>query len=310
IKMKKIGDHEALGKLYSERDIERVNPMENGGEFVPQDPIRAQFRRDYARLVHCASFRRLQGKTQLFPGSESDFFRNRLTHSVEVAQIAKGIALRVNANAPFDGQPINTDLVELAALAHDIGHPPFGHNGEYALDECMGDSGGFEGNAQTLRIVSRLEKKETNDVPERAANGAPESGECGLNFTYRSIAALLKYNKEIPRLKADRKDPNKLAKGFYSSEGTLIKAIQSAVAPDGWGDEFKTVECQIMDIADDIAYSTYDLEDSFKAGFFTPLEIMSLTADEKIMDVVTRKVSEAIGNGGLSKEDVQAVIVV
>lgn len=117
---------------------------------------RSAFRRDYARLIHSAAFRRLQGKTQLYPGHESDFFRNRLTHSLEVAQIAKSIALKINeASDFFRANPINVDLVEFAGLAHDLGHPPFGHNGEHALDYCMRDHGGFEGNAQTLRLPDR-----------------------------------------------------------------------------------------------------------------------------------------------------------
>lgn len=262
--------------LYTDRDIERVSPVENGSEFDPSDKIRAHFRRDYARLVHCAAFRRLQGKTQLFPGGESDFFRNRLTHSIEVAQIAKGISIRLNAKTPqLIKQKINTDLVELAALAHDIGHPPFGHNGEHALDECMADHGGFEGNAQTLRIITRLEKRE--------ANYDATASKSGLNLTYRSIAALLKYNQRIPRKQKDRKYPKKLAKGYYESETDLVASVKKAVAPGATGSKFKTVECQIMDIADDIAYSTYDLEDAFKAGFFDPLEIVSLTADDEML---------------------------
>lgn len=129
------------------------------------EPYRSDFRRDYARLVHSPAFRRLDGKTQLFPGVESDFFRNRLTHSLEVAQIAKSIALKLNYESQFiaDLGGIDTDLVEVAGLAHDLGHPPFGHNGELTLDQCMLAYGGFEGNAQTLRILSRLEKKFTTD---------------------------------------------------------------------------------------------------------------------------------------------------
>lgn len=135
---------------------------------------RNDFWRDYARLLNSPSFRRLKGKTQLFPGQESDFYRCRLTHSLEVAQIAKSIANRLNYRLEtihFKERPsntrihpknsfINTDLVELAALGHDIGHPPFGHQGEYELDNLMKNAGGFEGNAQTLRILSTLEKKE------------------------------------------------------------------------------------------------------------------------------------------------------
>ena len=142
--------------LYIKRDSKRVVPEEAQSSTGGRTP----FRKDFGRLLHSPSFRRLQGKTQLFPSHESDFFRNRLTHSLEVAQVAKAIALHINATVPaFKADPIDTDLVELAALAHDLGHPPFGHNGEAALDDCMKPCGGFEGNAQTLRLLARIENK-------------------------------------------------------------------------------------------------------------------------------------------------------
>src|ERR1700754_2120350 len=135
--------------FYQSGDYGRLVEIPNSGS--PEE-YRSPFRRDYARIVHAPAFRRLQRKTQLFPGFESDFFRNRLTHSLEVAQIAKSIAIKLNAQESdfFDEVgKIDTDLVEIAGLAHDLGHPPFGHNGEYALDRCMLRYGGFEGNAQT-----------------------------------------------------------------------------------------------------------------------------------------------------------------
>jgi dGTPase len=145
-------------ELYSAGDYARIAAIQNRD--LEPESYRTEFRRDYARLIHCPSFRRLQGKVQLFPCHEGDFFRNRLTHSLEVAQIAKSIAIRLNETIPyFQTHKINTDLVEFAGLAHDLGHPPFGHNGEAELDQLMMDYGGFEGNAQTLRILSRLEKK-------------------------------------------------------------------------------------------------------------------------------------------------------
>ena len=117
---------------------------------------RSPFRRDWARLIHCSAFRRLQGKTQLFPSDEEDFCRNRLTHSLEVAQIASGLALNINSSDACEGYfkkyPIDVDLVTFAALAHDIGHPPFGHNGERALRTLMRGHGGFEGRADGLGI--------------------------------------------------------------------------------------------------------------------------------------------------------------
>ena len=177
---------------------------------------RSDFRRDYARLLHSPAFRRLQGKTQLFPGIESDFFRNRLTHSLEVAQIAKSIALRLNGTDGYLRRyPIDRDLIETAALAHDLGHPPFGHNGEEALDACMRCMGGFEGNAQTLRILARLEKKEP-DVPIRSK---ADDG-VGLDLTYRTLASVLKYDSCIP---AERKCDARISKGYYCSERVLVE---------------------------------------------------------------------------------------
>jgi dGTPase len=271
--------------LYRDADIQREHHFQDEATFDAQDGPRAAFRRDYARLVHSPGFRRLQGKTQLFPGSESDFFRNRLTHSMEVAQIAKGIALNLNATALSPNHALNTDLVELAALAHDLGHPPFGHNGEHALDECMRDHGGFEGNAQTLRIVARLEKRETN--------GASPGSRCGLNFTHRSLAAVLKYDRVIPMLSSQRAKQG-LAKGYYASESDLVDRIKGSVLGEcPKAERFRTIECDIMDIADDIAYSTYDLEDAFKAGFFNPIEILSHVLNAEFLEKVAAKVRTA-----------------
>lgn len=258
----------------------------------PNSPFRSSFRRDYARLIHSPAFRRLQGKTQLFPGHESDFFRNRLTHSLEVAQIAKGIAQMLNAQSPFlSDNPIDYDLVEFAALAHDLGHPPFGHNGEKALDECMKHWGGFEGNAQTLRILSVLEKKETVDGGLEGIRNDGTDSRVGINATMRSLAAVLKYDREIPHAR-HKNDP--LVKGYYYSEKDLIKKIRTAVAPRLPSKiPLKTVECQIMDLADDIAYSTYDLEDGLKGGFIAPLSLLSSArSDSDLLQRVVLKVKK------------------
>jgi len=183
--------------LYGAADKERLVSEVSKGRVL--EPYRSPWLIDYARLVHCPAFRRLQGKTQLFPG-ESDFFRNRLTHSLEVAQIAKSIAIKLNhehfSDAPDDDHRISPDLVEFAALAHDLGHPPFGHNGEAALDECMKGVGGFEGNAQTLRILSRIEKKRTEDWPPAEFKNGQDLRR-GLNCTFRSLASVLKYDRLI-----------------------------------------------------------------------------------------------------------------
>ena len=258
--------------LYTPSDRTREYQVEDGSQH------RSAFRRDYARLLHSPAFRRLQGKTQLFPSVEHDFFRNRLTHSLEVAQVAKSIALRLNhRHSYFQEHNIDADLVETAALAHDLGHPPFGHNGERALDDCMKGRGGFEGNAQSLRVLSKLSKKEQQLSPE-----------VGLNLTHRTLAAILKYDQLIP---IERKDDEPLVKGFYHSEAELVRRIKRSVLGEvgkAAGFEFKTVECQIMDIADDIAYSTYDLEDALKAGFVTPIA-MVLAVREDVYQQIARK---------------------
>lgn len=257
---------------------------------------RTPYRRDYGRLLHSPSFRRLQGKTQLFPGSESDFFRNRLTHSLEVAQIAKGIAQYLNANDAVIKQhgEIDVDLVEFAGLAHDLGHPPFGHNGERALDACMKSFGGFEGNAQTLRILTKVERKVYKEKLNPAfVHGIDEDGSdgrLGLNLTYRSLASILKYDSEIP---LEREAVDKLCKGYYGSEADIVAKIKKHVAPNFKG-EFKTLECQIMDIADDIAYSTYDLEDAMKAGFTTPLDMVSRAHQTLFLKKLHEKIKPVI----------------
>lgn len=270
--------------IYTPTDSQRVIE-------IREMDYRSPFRRDYARLIHSPSFRRLQGKTQLYPGVESDFFRNRLTHSLEVAQIAKTIALKLNYSDLKDHKlAINPDICEFAGLAHDLGHPPFGHQGEEALDACMRDQGGFEGNAQTLRILSKLEKKkEGSSISE-----VPQDEKAGLNLTYRSLASILKYDRVIPQKEQDRESEFKLkpVKGYYASDQDLVLDIKDHVVGDKTFKDFKTVECHIMDIADDIAYSTYDLEDGLKAGFYHPTSF--LTYSHEVYERIAKKVSKSI----------------
>jgi len=284
--------------LYGDGDIKR----EQAAAPRPEDSSsehRSGWRRDYGRLIHCPAFRRLQGKTQLFPGTDHDFFRNRLTHSIEVAQIAKGIAERLNfVHAAFQtaqraNDPagfIALDLVEFASLAHDLGHPPFGHTGEQALDECMRQCGGFEGNAQTLRILARLEKKRTTSWPPREF----DDDDCrrGLNLTFPSLASVLKYDNQIP---FSRPKTDSVRKGYYASEHGLVGDIKKYVL--GGADPpkaFKTIECSIMDVADDIAYSTYDFEDALKAGFISLIDLLNLRNNRELLGRVTVKVWKAL----------------
>ncbi len=207
-------------------------------------------------------------------------------------------------NKEFSKDPIDYNLIEFACLAHDLGHPPFGHNGEKALDDCMKPFGGFEGNAQTLRILTRVEKKTLyGDPSPEDTCGISKSGSdlrLGLNVTYRSLAAVLKYDNKIPTA---RKEKSGLVKGYYASEEKLIEAIKKYVGTPTRKDvKFKTIECQIMDIADDIAYSTYDLEDAMKGGFTHLLEIMDHMGDEALLKKLTDKVKKEVSD--VTREEV------
>ncbi len=289
---------------YSESDKERALRVETD-ETVSPENYRTPWRRDYARLIHSASFRRLQGKTQLFPGKESDFFRNRLTHSLEVAQIAKSIATKINHDLESAGENyrIEPDVVKFAGLAHDLDHPPFGHFGEEILNKMMLGYGGFEGNAQTLRLITRIEKKHRIDS-RRDVDITPSGSDkrVGLNVTARSVASILKYDRQIVSRAGERRQA-KLAKGYYASEKDVVGWVKKSVCKGKWySGQFKTIECQIMDIADDIAYSTYDLEDSFKAGFLEPIDL--LCSSPELLTNVAKKVSSAVGVK-VSKEDVR-----
>ncbi len=266
--------------LYKENDYIRQNPKISTKEhFSP-------FRRDYARVIHSSSFRRLQAKTQIFPSFENDFFRNRLTHSLEVAQIAKSIAMRLNNQHNLN---LDYDLIETAALCHDIGHPPFGHNGEVALNNKMKEFGGFESNAQTLRLISHTAKK---DIYQKQS--------FGLNLTYRTLAATIKYDNLIPSV------PSKVTKGYYQEEACLVNNIkQNLLKPYGAtsGNNFKTIECYIMDVADDIAYSTYDVEDALKGGFIDPLSMVSI--DDGLLNKIH---SEIPDNLEISKNEIVNIL--
>ena len=301
--------------MYSSDDEVRVILEEPSRRFEIEN-YRSPYRKDYARIIHSPCFRRLIGKTQLFPGKESDFFRNRLTHSLEVAQIAKSIAIRINnvfkAPRKFPRININTDIVEIAGLAHDLGHPPFGHQGETALDLCMLNYGGFEGNAQTLRILTKLEKKIVN--PEHPNGFHDQVDErFGLNLTYRALASIIKYDFEIPKTFVEREEyaktnqNNKIApiKGYYYSEADIVKDIKSTIlkTPEN---KLKSIECQIMDVADDIAYSTYDLEDGLKAGFYNIFDL--IFTDEEIINNISFKVSQTLGRD-VKNEEIRDVLL-
>lgn len=201
---------------------------------------RDPFERDYARVLHSPSFRRLQGKMQLLGTQTNDYYRTRLTHSLEVSQIGSEIATKIYSEKNPELR-VSKALVTMACLSHDIGNPPFGHFGEKALNMLMKDHGGFEGNAQTLRIVCNLEQK-SQDFK-------------GLNLTNSSKLALVKYNV----IAQQKNREGKLLEGKFLYDELLDEISNSKLKP-------QTLECQIMELADDIAYACHDLEDSLKSG--------------------------------------------
>jgi dGTPase len=217
--------------LYDDAARERL--VEEPVKRVPA-PARTPFERDRARVVHSASLRRLAAKTQVLGPQADDFVRNRLTHSLEVAQVARDIA------HPLGCHP---DLAETAALAHDLGHPPFGHNGEAALDALAASCGGFEGNAQTFRILTRLEAK---SVDERGRS-------VGLNLTRATLDACTKY--PWPRPEGGGKY------GVYAEDLVVFGWMRAGRPPRA-----RCLEADIMDFADDVAYSVHDFEDGVVGG--------------------------------------------
>lgn len=246
---------------------------------------RSPFQRDRARILHSAAFRRLQSKTQVMGSGQSDFYRTRLTHSLEAAQIGSGISAQLRSKFPELTKtlfPEGDSLIEAICLAHDIGHPPFGHGGEVALHYMMRDHGGFEGNGQTFRIVSKLE---------------PFSEHYGMNLARRTLLGLIKYPQTLDclsssslvktlsshrQLKAGDCHP---PKGLYlddieslnwalsslsTSDKSLFQQMSQPVSTTPTKKHnktlYKSLDCSIMELADDIAYGIHDLEDAIVTG--------------------------------------------
>lgn len=291
-----------------------------GRRILPEEKrkndVRTEYDRDLARLIHSAAFRRLQAKTQVLGLGESDFYRTRLTHSMEVAQIGTGILsfLNIEKNENQVDFP-NNSLMMAICLAHDIGHPPFGHGGESALNFCMKDYGGFEGNAQTLRILSKLENYTENN---------------GLNPTRRMMLGILKYpvrysdvvtqsvyedginKKGFPRWQFNHKKM-KPPKCFYDEEKSVVDfiikefkdedkaSIFECTSKEGEHKKpnFKSFDTSIMELADDISYTLHDLEDAVSLGLINKDDWNDhFSSDEK------NKIIECIGNENYTNHDI------
>jgi dGTPase len=231
---------DALGDIgfgYRPRAIYASDPAQSRGRLVPESesPTRTPFQRDRDRIIHSTAFRRLKHKTQVFVAHEGDHYRTRLTHSIEVAQIARALARALRGDE---------DLAEAVALVHDFGHTPFGHTGEEALNEKMAAWGGFDHNAQSLRVVTRLERRYAEFD--------------GLNLTWETLEGLVKHNGPLT---------DASGKGL---KGPVPQAIRDySELHDLELDRFAGIEAQCAAIADDIAYNTHDIDDGLRAGFLT-----------------------------------------
>ena len=228
-----------LGSLSENKNLYTRKKNEN-----TRDRLDGEFQRDYSRIMYASSFRRLQGKMQLLGIKPDQFFRNRLTHSLEVAQIARSIA----RSAGYTQE--ESFIVEAGALAHDIGNPPFGHSGERKLHQLFKNAGGFEGNAQTLRILTSVEKK------KKEFNG--------LNLTYRTLLSVVKYFHKY-------KEDNGViySKFIYDDDYDLLSKFVNNNQV-----KMRTLDVQIVDIADEIAYAAHDLEDGLRQKCYTIEEIL------------------------------------
>jgi dGTPase len=241
--------------MAAPRSVYACDPdRSRGRQFLePPSRTRSPFRRDCDRVIHSTAFRRLKHKTQVFVFHEGDHYRTRLTHSLEVAQIARALARQLG---------LDEDLTETLALAHDLGHPPFGHAGERALDACLRTHGGFDHNAQTLRVVTSLEHR------------YPEFD--GLNLTWESLEGIVKHNGPLTA-----RDGSPV--GRYREHGIPVGIAQYVTTYDLELWSYASLEAQVAAIADDIAYDAHDIDDGLRAGLFGIADLKEIPLIEAII---------------------------
>ena len=231
-----------------ERAVYAADPAQSRGRLHAEtiSPTRNAFRRDCDRIIHSAAFRRLAHKTQVFVYHEGDHYRTRLTHTLEVVQIARSLARALG---------LDEDLAEALALAHDLGHPPFGHAGERALDECLSASGGFDHNAQALRIVTDLERR--------------YAAFDGLNLSWETLEGLVKHNGPL----ANREGA---PVGRYARHGVPAEIVAYSKIQDLELWSYASAEAQVAALSDDIAYDAHDIDDGLRADLFTLEDILAV----------------------------------
>jgi dGTPase len=240
-------------------------------------PTRSAFRRDCDRIIHCSAFRRLAYKTQVFVFHEGDHFRTRLTHTLEVAQIARSLARALG---------LDEDLAEALALAHDLGHPPFGHAGERALDRCLVACGGFDHNAQTLRVVTALERRYAEFD--------------GLNLSWETLEGIVKHNGPLTD-RAGKPVIRQRERGVPHA----IMSYGRVQDLELWS--FASAEAQVAAIADDIAYDAHDIDDGLRAELFGLDDLTSIPVIDDILDGVRREYP-ALESGRLVHELIRRLI--
>jgi dGTPase len=258
------------------RAIYAADPAQSRGRRYAEPPSasRNDFRRDCDRIIHSAAFRRLAHKTQVFVYHEGDHFRTRLTHTLEVVQIARSLARALG---------LDEDLAEAAALAHDLGHPPFGHAGERALDDCLKGAGGFDHNAQALRIVASLERRYAQFD--------------GLNLTWETLEGLVKHNG--PLMTRD----GKLA-ASYAAHGVPAPIIVYSRIQDLELWSFASAEAQAAALADDIAYDAHDIDDGLRADLFRLDDIAAVPA----IGAIVREIDPGLDASRRAHETVRRII--